>query len=59
MSKEGLSQSGLGYKANITQSGISRILNGKERMSVDRAQRIAVALGYTMSELFSAEFSVS
>jgi transcriptional regulator with XRE-family HTH domain len=45
----GMTVSAAAEKAGIDPGNFSRILNGKERVTLDRAERIANALGATLS----------
>ena len=43
----------------IARPNLSKILHGKENVTLDRAQRIATALGVTLSELVEEPVSLS
>lgn len=45
----GMTVSAAAEAAGIDPGNFSRILNGKERVTIDRAERIATALGATFS----------
>ncbi len=51
MASAGVTQSALSERSGISRPNISRILNGKERVTIDRAERIAKALGKKLSKL--------
>lgn len=46
-------QGRLADACGIPQPNMSRILNGQERLSVDRAERIAVAFNLSLSDLLN------
>lgn len=50
MEEQGVSQSELARRTGISVTNINRILHGKERVTIDRAERIADALGKQLFE---------
>jgi UDP-N-acetylglucosamine 1-carboxyvinyltransferase len=53
MRRRGMTQQQLADAVGTSQPAISRILSGRESLTLDRAERIAVAVGISLSELFS------
>lgn len=51
--KPGLSQEDLAHKAKVHRTTMSEIERGVSNVSVDMAERIAKALGVSLSELFA------
>jgi len=54
--KKGWSQKELSDKAGVSQTYISELEAGKKRPTVVIAQKLAAALGITLSELLQEEF---
>lgn len=52
MQRTGVSQRQLAERANTSYPGINRILQGKQTPTIDLADRLADAVGVTLSELF-------
>lgn len=56
--KAKMSQKDLAYTADLDRSYIASIENGQRNVSIVNIEKIAVALGVTLAELFSdAQFS--
>lgn len=53
LSETGMTQVELAELAGIHHPNVNRILNGKEGITIERAERIASALGVKLSELVS------
>ena len=51
MEAQGVTAARLAELAGMSRPGVSRILNGRENVTLVRAQRIAEALGVDLSEL--------
>lgn len=51
--RNGLTQVELASLAGIHTPNLNRILKGKEGVTIERAERIAAALGVTLSDLVS------
>ena len=56
MEERGLNTSTLATRSGLSISSMSRVLNGKEKMTIERAERVATAVGFSLSELFSHDF---
>ncbi|MFN0195769.1 MAG: transcriptional regulator [Planctomycetaceae bacterium] len=52
MSKQKLTQARVAELTGVPVSNLNRIIKGKERITVDRAERIAHALGKDIQEFF-------
>ena len=53
--ERGLSQEALAYRVGLEQTDISKIERGRDRPTVERARRIAVALGLSEHEFLRQE----
>lgn len=53
LAEQGMTQTELADLAGIHGPNVNRILNGKEGITIERAERIASALGVKLSELVS------
>lgn len=51
LAERGMLQKELAERCGIAASNLNRILNGKEKVTIQRAEKIAKALGVTLSEL--------
>lgn len=56
MKDKDLSISKFAKQMNITRPGLSSVLSGKERVTLERAERIAKALGIPLVALLSDKF---
>lgn len=52
---KGLSQKDLAYAADLDRSYIASIENGQRNVSIVNIEKIAIALGVSLHELFNAE----
>ncbi len=59
MSDKGITQQRLSDAARVPRPNISRILCGEENVTLERAERLAKAVGFTLSEILSEKFPVS
>lgn len=59
LKEQGVSISELARRVGTSQSGMSRILNGHEGVGLDRAERIADALGTSLAEILQEPQKVS
>ena len=55
MTDQGITVTGLASSSGIGRPGLSRILNGHEGITLERAEKIAEALGVELSELIAKE----
>lgn len=55
----GMTQSEVAKLARTPRPNVSRILHGRENVTLERAERIASAVGCTLAELISEDFSES
>lgn len=53
LSARGMSQRELAGIAGMYEANLNRILQGKEGVTIERAERIATALGISLSDLVS------
>lgn len=53
LEERGMSQGDLATSAKISRPNLNRILQGKERVTIERAERIAKALRVSLPELLS------
>lgn len=51
LAARGMSQKDLSEASGIATSNLSRLLNGSEKVTLERAERIAIAFGISLSEL--------
>lgn len=58
MAERNISQGALAELTGIAQPNISRILNSGENVTLNRAEKIATALGFTLSEFLSENLIV-
>lgn len=49
----GMSQRELAELAGMYEANVNRILQGKEGVTIERAERLAIALGVSLSDLVS------
>ena len=54
----GMTLTSLAERTGIHRPNLSKILNGKEGVTLDRAGVIAAAIGYTLSDLISTKFKI-
>lgn len=53
LKEQGVSMSELARRIGTAQANISRIIHGKEQVTIDRAQRIAEALDVSLREILT------
>jgi transcriptional regulator with XRE-family HTH domain len=53
MKARGITQADLASVLNVKPPAISRMLNTREGITIERAEKLATAVGMTLSELFS------
>jgi transcriptional regulator with XRE-family HTH domain len=59
LAERGLSQGDLATAAKISRPNLNRILQGKEKVTIERAERIAKALKISLPELLSENLQLS
>lgn len=59
LADRGLSQGELATAAKISRPNLNRILQGKEKVTIERAERIAKALKISLPELLSENLEMS
>lgn len=59
LDQRGLTITKLSGMCGVMRPGLSRILSNKEGVTLDRAEKIAKALGLPLSALISVKFDIS
>lgn len=54
----GMTQQDLAVVSGISPVNISRILSGKEGVTLERAEKLSIAAGFPLSEMISAGFRI-
>lgn len=57
MDDNGLTITALAEKIGTSRAGVSRILSGDDGVTLDRAERIATALGFPLASLLTEKIS--
>lgn len=56
--EQGMSQATLAELVGTSRPGITRIISGIDGVTIERADRIATALGFTLSELLEEKLRI-